>query len=88
MMTPQGQAGDPNSDVYARNEENMIEWEGHTIEPNHWTLIMLEDLPEVDASIIDSASICASESKMIDATIDLQKMTPTLSEFDDCVIAN
>ena len=78
MMTPQGQAGDPNSDVYARSEENMIEWEGHTIEPNHQTRIMLEDLPQVDAPIIDSASICASESKMIDATIDLHKMTPTL----------
>ena len=45
MMTPQYQAGDPNSDVYARSEENMIEWEGHTIEPNHQTSIMLEDLP-------------------------------------------
>ena len=66
----------------------MIDWEGHMIEPNHRTCIMMEDLPEADASIIDSALICASELKIIDATIGLHKMTPTLSEFDDCVIAN
>ena len=84
----QGQNWDSNSDVYSQNEENMIKWEGHMIEPNHRTCIMLKDLTEADALIIASVSICASESKIIDATIDLHKMNPTLSEFDDCIIAN
>ena len=66
----------------------MIDWEVQMININHKTHIMLEDLPEADASIIASDSICTSESKMIDATIDLHKMNPTLSEFDDWVIAN
>ena len=78
MMTPQGQTWDSNSEVYAQNEENRIDWEGHMIDPNHRTHIMLEDLPEADASTIASVLICASGSEMIDAAIDLHKMTPTL----------
>ena len=88
MITPQGQTWDPNSNVYALNEENIIDWEGHKIKPNHITHIILEDLPEADAPIIASASICALKLKMIYAKIDLHKMTPTSSEFDDCVISN
>ena len=87
-MTPRGQNWDPNSDVYAQNEENIIEWEGHMIDPNHRTCIMLEDLPEADASIIASTFICASELKIIDGTIDLHKMAPKLSKFDDCIITH
>ena len=37
VMTSQGQNWDPNSDVYALNEENMIDWEGNMIYPRHRT---------------------------------------------------
>ena len=60
-MTPQGQNWDPNSDAYALNEENMIDWEGNMIKPCHRTQIIIEDLPEIDNSKIASAIISASE---------------------------
>ena len=37
VMTPQIQSCNPNSDVYAQNEENMIDWEGNMIKLHHWT---------------------------------------------------
>jgi hypothetical protein len=32
-MTPDGSSWNPHSDVYARNEENMLDWNGHMVEP-------------------------------------------------------
>ena len=45
VMTPQGQNWDPDSDVYALNEENMIDWEANMIKTHRQTQIIIEDLP-------------------------------------------
>ena len=68
VMTAQSQNWDPNSDIYAQNKENMIDWEGNMIKPRHRTQIMIEDMPGVDDSIISSAVISASKSIMIYST--------------------
>ena len=51
-MTPQGHNWGPNSDVYARNKENMTDWEGNMAELRHRVQIMIEDLPEVDNAMV------------------------------------
>ena len=69
-MTPQGQNWDPNSDVYALNEEKMIDWEGNMIKPCHRTQIIIEDLLEIDNAMIASAIISSYESNTIENAID------------------
>ena len=87
-MTPQGQNWDPNSDVYALNKENMIDWEGNMIDPRHQTRIIIEDLPEIDNAMIASAIIYASESKNIDNAIYNTRTIAKPSYFNECIIAN
>ena len=82
VLTPQGQTWDPDSVVYACNEENMIDWEGNMIQPNHRTRIIVDELPDNDA-MIASTRISATESKVIDDNI----VTPDPT-FDNCMIAD
>ena len=35
VMTPQSHAWNPHLDMYARNEENMLNWEGNMLESHH-----------------------------------------------------
>ena len=85
VMTPQGQNWDPNSDVYALNEENIIDWEGNMIKPRHWTRIIIEYLPEIDNAMIASAIISESESETIDNTINDTRPISKLSGFNECM---
>ena len=82
-MTPQGQNFDPNSDVYALNEGNIIDWEGNMIEPLHWTQIIIEDLPETDNAMISSTIISAYGPKTVDNTIDDTRHISNPSDFNE-----
>ena len=66
LLTPEGRSWDPHSDVYARNEENMLDWEGNMVEPKSRPRILLEDLPDFEAEHVASVSISAVESKAVD----------------------
>ena len=44
-LTPQGKWS-PHSDVYARNEEAMLDWEGHMIPSNLRHTVLLDDIPD------------------------------------------
>ena len=57
--------------MYARNEENMTDWEGNIDKNRHRTQIMIDDLPKADNSMVISSVIYATESKLIDKSIDL-----------------
>ena len=61
-LTPEGH-WNPHSDSYARNEENMLDWEGNIIAPKDRAQIMLEDIP-IDDGLVASMSISAVESQI------------------------
>ena len=44
LMTPDGSRWNPHSDVYARNEENMLDWEGQLVEKKDCVRILIEDI--------------------------------------------
>jgi len=56
LLTPDG-PWNPNSDVYARNEENMLDHLGNITEPAHRPRILLDDIPE---DFMMAASLCIS----------------------------
>jgi len=64
ILTPDGK-WDPHSDVYARNEENMTDWEGHIVEPKDCVRILLADIDD-DPVMISAAHVSAAESQCID----------------------
>ena len=35
VMTPESHSWNPHSDVYAQNEDNMLDWEGNMLESHH-----------------------------------------------------
>ena len=71
MLTPQWKYWNPNYDVYARNEEEMTDWEGNMIETRHRTRIMINDFPKAENSMVISSVISATDSKLIEEYIDL-----------------
>ena len=44
LMTPEGSSWNPHSDVYTRNEESMLDWNGQMIEPKDRVRILLSDI--------------------------------------------
>ena len=66
MLTPEGHSWNPHSDSYARNEENMLDWEGNMVERRHRPRIIVDDLPEPDDAIVASFTISSVETGMID----------------------
>ena len=68
MLTPDGK-WDPHSDVYARNEENMMDWEGKMVESKDRVRILLTDIDD-DPAMISAAQVSAVESQRIDEISD------------------
>ena len=64
-MTPDAYSWDPHCSAYTDNEENMMDWNGQTIEPKDRTLILLQDLPE-DELMISDTHISSIEMTRID----------------------
>jgi hypothetical protein len=58
--TPDG-PWNPHSDVYAMNEENMLDWEGNIVSPRDRVRILLEDLPD-DPIMVASVQVGSVES--------------------------
>lgn len=65
LMTPDGSSWNPHSDVYARNEENMLDWEGRIVEPKDRVRILLSEIQE-DTAIVSSATVSTIEMQAID----------------------
>jgi hypothetical protein len=63
LLTPGGQ-WNPHSDAYAKNEENMLDWEGNMVEKRDRVQILLSDV-EIDSAMASSATISKLETKII-----------------------
>ena len=55
----------PNSKVHAKNEANMLDFEGNVIEEQHRTRVLLAEVPEC-AALTNECQISAMESSAID----------------------
>lgn len=64
VATPDG-PWNPHSDVYATNEDNILDFAGQIIPPHSRHRIVIDDLPE-DPLMVSSAEICAAEQTLID----------------------
>ncbi|GAF79741.1 unnamed protein product, partial [marine sediment metagenome] len=53
------------SDVYARNEENMLDWNGNMVEPKDRVRVLLSDIEE-DTAMVASATVSMVETQAID----------------------
>lgn len=65
LMTPDGSSWNPHSDVYARNEENMLDWNGNMVEPKDRVRVLLSDIEE-DTAMVASATVSMVETQAID----------------------
>lgn len=70
LVTPPG-AWNPNTDVFARNEENMLDWEGKIIPKANRQRILLGDIDE-DEAMIAALQISTEESITIDANFEFK----------------
>jgi hypothetical protein len=58
LLTPDQPEWNPHSDVYARNEENMLDWEGNMVETkDRVTILFPETEGEVTSTSISSAEL-------------------------------
>jgi hypothetical protein len=64
LATPDG-SWNPHSDVYATNEENMLDWDGNIVPPKDQVRIMLDDLPD-DSVMAASVTISSVERAIVD----------------------
>ena len=76
----------PHPDVYARNEENMMDWEGNMVELKDRMQILLADIEEDTAVMIAAAQIGAAETKCINdhasSANTFAEVASTRPEFD------
>jgi hypothetical protein len=76
LLTPEGQ-WNPHSDAYARNEENMLDWERNIVEKRDQVEILLSEV-EIGSTMISSAKISKLETKIIDERMsDLERLYGT-----------
>jgi hypothetical protein len=68
LLTPS--RWNPNTDVYARNEESMLDWNGDMIPYQQRTRILLNDIGD-NNKMISSLQISSVESEIIDSNIEL-----------------
>ena len=71
LLTPDGPDWNPHTDVYARNEEQFLDWQGEIIQPKERRKILIEDSDEADVflSSMEADYSCCSpqENEAIDA---------------------
>ena len=61
---------DPHTDVYARNESNMLDWEGNIVEKKDRQQILLSDIKPDSIGEISSYEISSIELKVVDERLD------------------
>ena len=86
----------PHSDVYARNEENMLDWEGHMIDVKYRKKILLNTI-EDDPALASSLQVSSAEATLVDsvfsdppalnASSDLKGRNSTEVMSDDTIFA-
>jgi hypothetical protein len=59
----------PHSDAFARNEENMLDWEGNMVEKKDRRKILLSEI-EIDSTMVAPAEICKLEASFIDHRVE------------------
>ena len=70
----------PHSDVYARNEEAMLDWEGNMKPPKDRELkLVLDDIPEEEA-MVASMTVSQEETAFVDALM-TQDTEPKYAAF-------
>ena len=62
----------PHSDVYAHNEESMLDWEGNMIEKKNRVRLLLSDIDE-DPKMVADVTIGSVENELIDTVVDGHK---------------
>ena len=67
LLSPDG-IWNPHTDVFARNEENMLDYEGNITEPSQRPRILLETVTE-DAELVASMCVSAVEAQAIDSLL-------------------
>ena len=67
-LTPTGD-WDPNTRIYAKNEENMIDSDGNMIDEEHRTRILLSDIPD-SVTLNNDCQISDLEATFIDQVFD------------------
>ena len=72
LITPEHN-WNPHTDVYAKNKENMLDWEGNIKAKQDRVRVMLEDIG-LDPAQVSAATISQVESNMIDSQ--LQSVEP------------
>ena len=68
FLTPEG-GFNPHTDVYAKNEASMIDWEGNMIGKRDRVEILLEDV-ELDKKMISDAHVSSVEAAAIDSIVE------------------
>jgi hypothetical protein len=65
---------DPHADVYARNEENMTDWQGNISEPAQRPRILLEAVPKDTAMTASLLCISSVETQRLDSLFDARRV--------------
>ena len=67
FITPDGPSWNPHSDIYARNEENMLDWRGDMVEKQHRRRVLFdedEDAMEIATACIESTDALIRQSEL------------------------
>ncbi len=67
LLTPNGQ-WNPHTDVYAKNEENILDWEGNIVEPKNRPKIILSEVQD-DEAMTAVTMVSSVESQAVDDNI-------------------
>lgn len=67
VLTPT--SWNPHSDVYARNEENMVDWEGNMVQAKDRVRLLMEDVAD-DPAMAAVVQIGSVESSVIDSALE------------------
>jgi hypothetical protein len=72
LLTPSRM--NPHCDSYAKNEANMLDWEGHMVQRKDRVEILLQDIPE-DTVMTASVQVSSMESNAIDSVFESTSVT-------------
>ena len=82
-LTPEGNKWDPHSDVYAKNEENMLDWEGNMVKAKDRTRVLVDDLPDFESD--SDMMISSMEAMHIDSTFAKIESLGMHEDYTGCV---
>ncbi len=90
MFTPDSPDWNPHSDVYARNEENHLDWRGEMVEPQHRKRVLFDE-PEAGAlqtSYTTQSSYCDPSLVLTDVPSTPWEKAPLVEDQVNTSLAN